>query len=96
MMDGFLGYKQVKVKKEEQYKTIFTTPQGTYVYVKMPFGLTNGEATFQRAMDVAFDGLIHFIMVVYQDNLTTISKKVEDHCKYLEKSLKELQIMECL
>ena len=70
MMDGFSGYNQVKVKESKQYKTAFTTPWGTYVYARMPFGLTNAGATFQRAMDVAFDGLIDLIMVVYQDDLT--------------------------
>lgn len=36
-------------------------------------------------MDVAFVDLINSIMVVYQDGLTTYSKKVEDHIEYLEK-----------
>lgn len=88
MMDGFSGYNQVKVKEEEQYKTIFTTPWGTYVYVRMPFGLTNAGATFQRAMDVAFGDFIDIIMVIYQDDITTYSKKAEDHCKHLEKIFK--------
>jgi len=37
-------------------KTTFTTPWGTFMYDKMPFGLTNVGATFQRAMDIAFVG----------------------------------------
>lgn len=65
MMDGFSGYNQVKVNESEKYKTTFTTPWGTYVYARMPFGLTNAGATFQRAMDVAFEGLIDYILVVY-------------------------------
>lgn len=85
MMDRFSGYNQVKVKESEQYKTAFTTPWGTYVYARIPFGLTNVGATFQRAMDVAFDGLIDLIMVIYQDDLTAYSKRAEDHCKHLEK-----------
>jgi len=84
MMDGFSGYNQVKVKESEQYKTAFTTPWGTYVYVRMPFGLTNAGATFQRAMDVAFAGLIDSILAVYQDDLTAYSKKEEQHCLHLE------------
>ena len=54
MMDRFLGYNQVLVSEKELNKTTFTIPWGTYVYVKMPFGLTNTGATFQRAMDVTF------------------------------------------
>ena len=53
MMDGFLGYNQVVVKELEQFNIAFTTPWGTYVYVRMPFWLTNVGATFQCAMDGA-------------------------------------------
>lgn len=75
MMDGFTGYNQVKVREAEKFKTTFTTPWGTYVYARMPFGLTNGGATFQRAMDVAFEGMIYCILVVYRDDMTAYSKK---------------------
>ena len=46
MMDGFSGYNQVLVDEKEKFKTTFTTPWGTYVYVRMPFGLINVGATF--------------------------------------------------
>lgn len=55
---------------------MFTTPWGTYFYLRIPFGLTNAGATFERAMDVAFTDLINTIMVVYQDDLAAYSKKV--------------------
>ena len=84
MMDGFSGYNEVLVKEEEQFKKTFTTPWGTYVYVRMPFGLINAGATFQRAMDVAFHEYINKFLVIYQDDLTAYSKKVEDHCRHLE------------
>ena len=54
LLDGFLGYNQVLVHLDDQLKTTFTTPWGTFMYVKMPFGLMNVGATFQRAMDIAF------------------------------------------
>ena len=85
MMDGFYRYNQVLLKENEQFKTAFTTPWGTYVYLRMTFGLINTGATFQRAMDVAFHEYINKFMVVYHDDLTTYSKKVEDHCRHLEK-----------
>lgn len=47
MMDGFSGYNQVKVNELEQYKIVFTTPWGTYVYIRMPFGITKIGVTFQ-------------------------------------------------
>ena len=46
MMDGFSGYNQVVVLPEDQKKTAFTTPWGTFMYARMPFGLINAGATF--------------------------------------------------
>ena len=78
-------YNQVVIKKLEQFKTTFTTPWGTYVYVKMPFGLTNVGASFQCAMDVEFADIIDKFLVVYQDDLIAYSKDENDHCMHLEK-----------
>jgi len=49
----------------------------------MPFGLINAGATFQRAMDVAFRGLINKFVVVYLDDVTVYSKNREDHIQHL-------------
>ena len=46
MLDGFSGYNQVLVRKEDQNKTTFNTPWGTFEYLRMPFGLLNAGATF--------------------------------------------------
>ena len=54
LLDGFSGYNQILVHPDDQEKTAFTTPWGTFKYVKIPFGLKNVGATFQRAMDIAF------------------------------------------
>ena len=53
-LDGYSGYNQILVHPGDQLKIAFTTPWGTFMYVKMPFGLRNTGATFQRAMDIAF------------------------------------------
>ena len=47
MIDGYSGYNQIAVDKDDQPKTTFTTPWGTFMYGKMPFGLMNVGATFQ-------------------------------------------------
>ena len=49
----------------------------------MPFGLINIGATFQRAMDVAFQGLINKCVVVYLDDITVYSKNREEHIQHL-------------
>ena len=53
MLDGFYGYNQELVEKEDQHKTTFTTPWGTYKFLRMPFVLVNAGATSQRAMEFA-------------------------------------------
>ena len=56
MIDGFLGYNQIAVHPDDKEKTTFTTPWGTFMYDKIPFGLMNDGANFKRAMDIAFVG----------------------------------------
>ena len=46
LLDGFFGYHQVLVAKEDHLKMTFQTKWGTYAYDKMPFGLINVGATF--------------------------------------------------
>ena len=85
MLDGFSGYNQMLVKKEDQHKTTFTSPWGTFEYLRMPFGLLNACATFQRAMDYDFNELIGKIIEIYQDDLTVFSKERSDHIAHLRK-----------
>eukprot|EP00253_Pinus_taeda_P010803 PITA_10803 len=87
MLDGFSGYNQILVHLDDQEKTTFTTPWGTFMYAKMPFGLMNAGATFQRAMDIAFAEEKDKSVVVYLDDITVFSKREEDHLKHLEKIL---------
>jgi hypothetical protein len=47
IIDGFLGYNKISVLPEDREKTTFTTPWGTFMYAKIPFGLMNAGATFQ-------------------------------------------------
>eukprot|EP00253_Pinus_taeda_P021472 PITA_21472 len=85
LLDGFSGFNQILVHPDDQDKTAFTTPWGNFKYVKMPFGLKNARATFQREMDVAFAKEIHDFLVIYLDDLTTFSKSDQEHLKHLRK-----------
>ena len=62
-----------------------TSPWGTFEYLRMPFGLLNVGATFQRAMDYAFNELIGKTIEIYQDDLTVFSKERSDHVAHLRK-----------
>ena len=55
------------------------------MYVKMPFGLMNVGATFQRAMDIAFSEEIGYFIVIYLYDITVYSKIDEEHLIHLRK-----------
>ena len=84
LLDGFFGYNQVLVAKQNRLKTTFQSKWGTYDYDKMPFRLINVGAAFQQDMDIAFRGLINKSTVVYIDNITVHSKKQHDHAPHLK------------
>ena len=85
LLDSFSGYNQIMVHPNDQLKTTFTTPWGTFMYVKMPFGLMNAGATFQRAMDIAISEEIGHFIVIYLDDITVYSKTNEDHLLHLRR-----------
>jgi hypothetical protein len=86
MIDGFSGYNQMAMNEQDREKTAFTTPWGTFIYEKMPFGLMNAGATFQRAMDIAFVGERDKFIVIYLDDLTFFSKTDEEHLIHLKQT----------
>jgi len=83
LLDGYSGYNQILLHKDNQLKTSFTMPWGTFMYAKMPFGLKNAGATFQWAMDIAFANEKDVFLVIYLDDLTVFSKSDEDHLHHL-------------
>jgi hypothetical protein len=85
MIDGFSGYNQISVMPKDREKTAFTTPWGTFMYAKMPFGLLNAGATFQRVMDIAFIGEKDQFVVIYLDDVTVFSRTDEEHRCHLKR-----------
>eukprot|EP00253_Pinus_taeda_P011257 PITA_11257 len=69
-LDGFIGYNQIRIALEDQGKTTFTCPWGTYAYNVLPFGLCNSPATFQRAVLAIFADLVHDCVDVYMDDFS--------------------------
>ncbi|XP_058776313.1 uncharacterized protein LOC131650626 [Vicia villosa] len=69
-LDGFSGYFQIHIAPEDQEKTTFTCPFGTFAYRKMPFGLCNAPGTFQRCMMSIFSDFIENCMEVFMDDFT--------------------------
>jgi hypothetical protein len=85
MVDGFSRYNQVSILPEDREKTTFTTPWGTFMYAKMPFGLMNIGATFQRAMDIAFIGEKDKFVFICLDDITVSSQSDKEQCDHLRK-----------
>ena len=54
LLDGFLGYNQVLIAEQDKLKTTFRTKWGTFAYRRMPFGLINDGATFQKGHGYSF------------------------------------------
>ncbi|KAL6316911.1 hypothetical protein AAG906_023566 [Vitis piasezkii] len=69
-LDGYSGYFQIEIDLEDQEKTTFTCPFGTFAYRRMPFGLCNAPATFQRCMLSIFNDMVERIMEVFMDDIT--------------------------
>nr|GEY13836.1 reverse transcriptase domain-containing protein [Tanacetum cinerariifolium] len=57
-LDAYKGYHQIQLAEADEEKTTFHTGQGAYYYMKMPFGLKNASAIYQRLLDKAFEGQI--------------------------------------
>ena len=81
-MDGFSGYNQINIAPADQHKTAFICPWGTFAYKKLPFGLKNASATFQRVMSYAFHDIRHIVQP-YLDDLPAHSAKRQDHLVHL-------------
>jgi hypothetical protein len=84
MIDGFSGYNQIAVHYDDKEKSVFTTPWGTFMYHKIPFGLMNIRETFQRAMDIAFFDERDKFFVIYLDDLTVFSNSYAEHLVHLK------------
>ncbi|KAM0736907.1 Retrovirus-related Pol polyprotein from transposon 17.6 [Formica fusca] len=64
---------------EDQEKTAFSTPYGHYEYQRMPFGLKNAPATFQRLMDNVLTGLQGNELFVYLDDIVVYARSLKEH-----------------
>lgn len=68
----------------DQHKSAFVTPFGLFEYTRMPFGLCNSPATFQRLMQHVFSELVFQILLVYLDDIVIYSRTIDEHISRLD------------
>ncbi|KAJ9556957.1 hypothetical protein OSB04_011571 [Centaurea solstitialis] len=86
-LDGFLGYFQIHIDPEDQEKTTFTYPFGTFAYRRIPFGLCNAPATFQQCMTAIFQDMIEDCMDVFMDDYSVFGNSFDGCLNSLDRVL---------
>lgn len=84
IVDLAKGFHQVKVKEKDAHKTAFSFDYGHYEFIRMPFGLKNSPATFQRGLDRALINTQGVNAFCYIDDAIIISNDLETHRTKLE------------
>ncbi|GKA15569.1 reverse transcriptase domain-containing protein [Tanacetum coccineum] len=90
-LDGFSGYFQIPIDPQDQEKTTFTCPYGTFAYRRMPFGLCNAPGTFQRCMMAIFHDMIEKTMEVFMDDFSVFGNSFGTCLSHLDKMLKRCE-----
>ena len=88
---GYSGFFQIAVHPEDQLKTIFISLFGLHAYRRMPFGLCNAPATFQRCMTAIFADFIELIMEVFMDDFSVYGTSFTSCLNNLKKVLQRCE-----
>ncbi|XP_050233306.1 uncharacterized protein LOC126681797 [Mercurialis annua] len=86
-LDGYSGYNQIPIEPEDQEKTTFTCPYGTFAYRRMPFGLCNAPATFERCMMSIFFDMVEDIIEIFMDDFSVFGSSFDVFLAHLDKVL---------
>ncbi|GJV80403.1 reverse transcriptase domain-containing protein [Tanacetum coccineum] len=90
-LDAYKGYHQIQMTKKDEEKTAFHTDEGVFCYTKMPFGLKNAGATYQRLVDTIFEGQMGRNLEAYVDDMVIKSKTEPEMIKDIEETLLTLK-----
>ena len=85
------GYNQISIALEDQEKTIFTCPYGTFVFKRMSFGLCNAPAIFQRCMMSIYSYMAEETIEVFIDDFSVVCDSFEMCLSHLSKVLKRCE-----
>ena len=84
------GFYQVEVEPLSQEKTAFVSPYGKFEFTRMPFGLKNAPATFQRLMEVVLRDCYH-CSAPYIDDIVVFSSSGAEHVEHLRLVLEKMR-----
>ena len=90
-MDAYSGYHQISMHPPDQDTTTFVTDLGLYCFTRMPFGLKNIGATYQRLVNKMFEQQIGRNMEVYVDDMLVKTLPSTDHISDLQETFATLR-----
>ena len=86
-LDEYSGYHQITISTEDQEKTTFTCPYGTFAFRRMPFGLCKAPGKFQRCMMAIFSNMVERIIKVLMDDFFVLLKSFDNCLENLRQAL---------
>ncbi|KAL7297542.1 hypothetical protein TKK_0009902 [Trichogramma kaykai] len=90
-LDLAQGFHQIPLHSNSIEKTAFTVENGHYEYIRMPFGLKNAPASFQRMMDKILMKYLYKFCFVYMDDIVIFSKSLQEHLQHIKLIFEELK-----
>ena len=81
-LDLASGYWHIELDEDARKKSAFTTYNGLFEFVRMPFDLCNAPATFQRLMQMVLSGLEYQSIFIYLDDMLIASKTFQEHLSH--------------